>query len=47
MKTLTDTQIQSAAKVLYEAEQQVIQIEAFTQTYPNMTMDDAYAIQSS
>jgi len=47
MKTLTDAQIQSAAKVLYEAEQQVIQIEAFTQTYPNMTMDDAYAIQSS
>lgn len=46
MITLSETQIEDAARSLYEAERQVIQIDACTATYPQMTMEDAYAIQS-
>ena len=44
--TLSEAQIAAAAKSLFDAERQVIQIDAFTATYPDLTMEDAYAIQS-
>lgn len=47
MITLTDQQIQQAATQLQDAEQQRVQIDALTLTYPDMNMDDAYAIQSA
>ncbi len=46
MITLSETQIHIASRELFEAERDNIQIEAFSETHPNMTMDDAYAIQS-
>jgi 2-oxo-hept-3-ene-1,7-dioate hydratase len=42
---LTQEQIINAANALYEAEQQRVQIPALTLEYPDMTMDEAYAIQ--
>lgn len=42
---LTDDQVQAAAAALYDAEQQRQQIPPLTLTYPDMTMDDAYAVQ--
>lgn len=45
--TLSTQQIDQAAADLYEAEKQKIQIAALTETYPEMTMDDAYAVQSA
>lgn len=47
MTTLTDSQIQKAAQALYEAERLRKQISPLTQTYPDMDMEDAYAIQSA
>ena len=47
MITLTQEQIQNASQALYQAELERIQIDALTSTYPNMTMDDAYAVQSA
>lgn len=44
---LTESQIQQAAADLYQAEQQRVQIDPVTLTYPQMDMEDAYAIQSS
>tara|TARA_R100001143_G_scaffold63461_1_gene70686 strand:- start:4748 stop:5557 length:810 start_codon:yes stop_codon:yes gene_type:complete len=46
VSTLTKQQIQSAAAALYRAEQQKQQISPITQGFPDMDMDDAYAIQS-
>ena len=45
--SLTATQIQAAADALYVAEQQRRQIPPITQQFPDMDMDDAYAVQSS
>jgi len=42
---LSQRQIEQAADRLYEAEEQRKQIPALTIDYPDMTMDDAYAIQ--
>lgn len=42
---LTQDQIKSAADRLYQAENDRKQIPALTLDYPNMDMDDAYAIQ--
>jgi 2-oxo-hept-3-ene-1,7-dioate hydratase len=47
LTTLTDSQIQKAAQALYEAERLRKQISPLTQTYPDMDMEDAYAIQSA
>ncbi len=42
---LTSAQIDEAARRLHEAEQQSRQIPALTQSYPDMNLDDAYAVQ--
>jgi len=47
MLSLNQSQIEAAANELFEAEQNRVQISALTETYPDMTLDDAYAIQSS
>jgi len=47
VSTLNEVQIQSAAEALFEAERKRKQISPLTQTYPDMDMDDAYAIQSA
>jgi len=47
MSTLTTNQINQAAHDLYDAEKNRVQINALTLTYPDMDMDDAYAIQSA
>ncbi len=47
MITLSETQIQKASQDLYQAECDRVQIDAMTKTYPDMTMDDAYAVQSA
>lgn len=44
---LTQAQIKQAAEDLHAAEKQGIQIAATTVSYPEMTMDDAYAIQKT
>ena len=44
---LTQEQIQQAAGDLHQAEKQRIQLEATTVRYPDMDMDDAYAIQKA
>lgn len=44
---LTEQEIQTAANNLYDAEQQRVQIDPVTLSHPDMTMDDAYAIQSA
>lgn len=43
---LTEEQVQVAAERLYKAEQTKQQIAALTLDYPQMSMDDAYKIQS-
>lgn len=45
--TLTDAEIRAAADRLYAAETDRRQIEPLTLTYPDMDMEDAYAIQSA
>ncbi|AJQ97676.1 2-oxo-hept-4-ene-1,7-dioate hydratase [Gynuella sunshinyii] len=47
MTTLTEQQIQTAARQLYEAEQKRVQIAPLTQAHPQMDMEDAYAVQSA
>ncbi len=47
MITLNETQIDKAAQDLYVAERSRIQINAISETHPEMTMDDAYAIQNA
>jgi len=47
MTTLTKAQIQAQAQRHHQAEQQRQQIKPVTITHPNMTMADAYAIQSA
>lgn len=47
MTTLTQEQIQSAADNLYTAEKQRQQIPALTASFPDMNMEDAYAVQSA
>ena len=44
---LTAEQIQAAATALDEAEQQRIQVKSVSLTYPQMDLDDAYAIQQA
>jgi len=44
---LSTQQIQSAADDLYNAERNRQQIDPITLTYPDMSMDDAYAVQSA
>jgi len=46
-KMLNEAQIKTAASAIYEAEANQKQIQALTATHPNMTMDDAYAIQKA
>ena len=47
MLTLTKEQIQFQAERHHKAEQNRQQVTAITVTHPNMTIDDAYAIQSA
>ncbi|GHC23234.1 2-oxo-hepta-3-ene-1,7-dioic acid hydratase [Kushneria pakistanensis] len=44
---LTDDQIAAAADALLEAEKSRQQIGLLSKTYPDMTLDDAYAIQTA
>lgn len=44
---MTPDQIERAAEALYQAERSRQQIEILSQAYPDMAMDDAYAIQSA
>lgn len=44
---LSEKQIKNAALALHDAEKQRIQLEATTVSHPDMTMDDAYAIQKA
>ena len=44
---LTEQQIRTAADKLYQAEKDCIQIPAITLEHPDMTMDDAYAVQKT
>lgn len=47
MTTLSRAQTEAAAEDLYRAEKSRSQISPVTQSYPEMDMDDAYAIQSA
>lgn len=47
MATLSKEQTERAAADLYQAEKTRVQISPITRTYPNMDMDDAYAIQTA
>lgn len=47
MLTLSAAQIAAAAADLYQAELAVRQIDALTLSYPQMSMDDAYAVQAA
>ena len=47
MLTLTQEQIELAATHLYAAEKNHQQIQPLSLSYPNMNMEDAYAIQSA
>ena len=47
MLTLSPEQIAAAAQDLYQAELAVQQIDALTLSYPQMTMEDAYAVQAA
>jgi 2-oxo-hept-3-ene-1,7-dioate hydratase len=47
MSTLSNTEIQAAADALFQAEASRQQVSPVTQTYPDMDMDDAYAVQSA
>ena len=42
---LDKTQIDEAANALFDAERNCVQIKPLTLSYPDMTMDDAYAVQ--
>src|SRR6056300_6548 len=42
---LDKTLIDEAANALFEAERDCVQIKPMTLSYPDMTMDDAYAVQ--
>lgn len=44
---LTEEQVQLAADNLYEAERKRMQIDPVTLSHPDMTINDAYAIQSA
>ena len=44
---LTQQQIQDAAASLDEAEQQRVQVKSVSLTYPDMDLDDAYAVQQA
>ncbi len=44
---LTKEQIKTAAEKLYQAEKDCTQIPALTLEHPDMTMDDAYAVQKT
>ena len=44
---LSPEQVAEAAQRLYEAEQACIQVPALSQSFPDMDMDDAYAIQAN
>ncbi|MCS2607847.1 2-oxo-hepta-3-ene-1,7-dioic acid hydratase [Halomonas dongshanensis] len=44
---LTETQVNEAAEALLEAEKSRKQISLLSKAYPNMTLDDAYAIQTA
>ncbi|MBL4672462.1 MAG: hypothetical protein JKX81_09410 [Arenicella sp.] len=44
---LNQQEIQAAANDLYEAEKSRQQIDPITLTYPEMSMDDAYAVQKA
>lgn len=45
--SLSIAEIQAAAKQLYEAERNRVQIAPLTLSHPNMDLDDAYAVQKS
>lgn len=45
--TLHEQQIETAARALQDAEQRSVQIAALSESHPDMTMDDAYAVQSA
>jgi len=47
MITLTEAQIKAAADDLFAAEKGRTQIAALTESHPDMTMEDAYAVQSA
>lgn len=47
MGTLSKEQVQTAADALLRAERAKEQISPITQSYPDMSMEDAYAIQSA
>ncbi len=47
MPTLSQQQIQDAADKLFAAEKNQEQIAPLTQSYPEMDMEDAYAVQSA
>ena len=44
---MTPVQIAKAAESLFQAEKTQNQIKLLTSEYPNMTMDDAYAVQKA
>ena len=47
LPTLTEQQVLAVADDLYNAEKTRAQIEPITTKYPDMNMDDAYAVQSA
>jgi 2-oxo-hept-3-ene-1,7-dioate hydratase len=44
---LSPESVTAAADQLFEAEQNRVQIRPLTLTYPDMDMDDAYAVQKA
>ena len=44
---LTAQKIQAEAALLDEAERSVVQIRQSTSVHPDMTIDDAYAVQAA
>ena len=47
MITLSEAEIKAAARDLYQAEQDRVQIDALSLSHADMTLDDAYAVQSA
>lgn len=47
MTSLSKEAIRQAARNLYDAEQRRVQIQALTSQYPDISMDEAYAVQSA
>ena len=47
MMSLSKVEIDAAASALFNAENAGVQTNALTMTHPDMTMDDAYAVQSA